>query len=355
MIYENAKNCRRAGYFLNTAQKNESLRKSQNGTPFEYYNDEIMLIRQNVKNLFKTCELLTKCLSKKRGTLLILIAAIPLSSMAGESHSTDLKLPPTLVIQKENDSIKVTSKTKEPIIDKEQEQHLQSLSKSNKQEEACQTTLVSQDLERKYLEIQRRLESDFKRGMPKQLRTDLVRVRTDIDDLIGQLFDIDTNNPQEINHIVQLTVDYLEKMIGLLPKANKIAPMVRDRYVVPFTNISSIKAEHQECLMKNAIAEVKEKNIASDDGEASMNTYRKLTEELKNLNQSLYTLQTTDVQKFINFRADLLYKLEKFNKRSESGSQVTANIPKILNSVHNEIERLLPGLQLSENFYSTFH
>ncbi len=332
----------------------------------------MMLINLYVKNLFEKSRQSLKHLASWVPLFAILTLLYPVDGRAGEIQSKDLSLPKkekfkiesanlqsqdhTVTLPKKQVEVAEKEKTpSEPEVDESQEQNLQALNAPNPAEEKCQTTLVGQDLEKKYHEIQKRLESDFKRGMPKQLRTDLTRVRKDIDELIGQLFDVDDKNPQEVNHIVNRTIDYLEKMITLLPKANKIAPMVRDRYVIPFTNISSIKAEHEECLMKHAVAEVKEseKDLASSN-EPSINIYRKLTEELKNLNQNLYTLQTTDVQKFINFRADLLYKLEKFNQKKGKGSQVTANIPKVLNSVHTEIERLLPGLQLSENFYSTF-
>ena len=217
--------------------------------------------------------------------------------------------------------------------------------------EQCRAILVNHDIENRYLKIQKNLESDYKEGMPKQLKTDLIRVREDIDGLTTKLFDVNNKNPQEVNHIVQLTVDYLEKMISLLPKANRIAPMVRDRYVVPFTNMNSIRAEHQECLMRAAIEDVQKKDVASGEStESSANIYRKLTHELEKLNESLYTLQTTDVQRFITYRARLLNQLESYNKDPKEGGRITAKIPKVLNSVHNEIERLIPGLELSKNY-----
>lgn len=219
--------------------------------------------------------------------------------------------------------------------------------------EQCRALLVNQDIEERYQKIQKSLESDYKEGLPKQLKIDLMRVREDIDGLTSKLFDVNNRDPQEVNHIVQLTIDYLEKMISLLPKAHRLAPVVRDRYVVPFTNMNSIRAEHQECLMQAAIEDLQNKEPASKpEPESSHNIYRKLTRELERLNESLYTLQTTDVQRFISYRADLLKQLENYNRNQSAGDRITAKIPQVLNTVHNEIERLLPGLELSKNYYS---
>ncbi len=219
----------------------------------------------------------------------------------------------------------------------------------------CDAILVNHDIEARYKKIQEALEADYAQGMPKQLKTDLIRVRQDIDALTVKLYEVDPNNTQEVNHITQLTVDYLEKMISLLPKANKIAPQVRDRYVVPFTNISSIKAEHQECLMKQAVAEVRDKDVASESDEPSINIYRKLTSELERLNSSLYTLQTTDVDQFVSYRSRLLSQLEDFNETRKNGATITGEIPPILHNVHREIEKLLPGLELSKDYLTLAH
>lgn len=223
----------------------------------------------------------------------------------------------------------------------------------NPQMAACQAILVNEDIESRYKKIQDALEADYAQGMPKQLKTDLVRVRDDIDGLSVKLFEVDTNNSQEVNHIVQLTIDYLEKMISLVPKANRIAPQVRDRYVIPFTNISSVKADHQDCLMKAAVEDVKAKGPATD--EPSINIYKQLTSELERLNSNLYVLQTTDVQRYVGYRSQLMRGLEKYNKTNKNASALTGEIPVILNNVHREIEKLIPGLELSKDYLTVAH
>ena len=215
----------------------------------------------------------------------------------------------------------------------------------------CRSQLINDDFNQRYTKLKKSFENDYNQGLPHQLKKDLIRVREDIDQLSSKLFDVNNSDPQEVNHIVQLAIDHLEKMITLLPKANNIAPIVRDRYVVPFTNINSIKAEQQECLMKLAVEEVQEKSPASMP-ESSGNIYQRLTSELEELNRNLYTIQTSDVQKFISYRAELLRLLEKFNKNPQSGVAATAPIPNMINKVHIEIEKLLPGLELSEKYYS---
>ena len=217
--------------------------------------------------------------------------------------------------------------------------------------EACEITLVNQDIEKRYQAIQKKLEQDFNNGLPKKLRTDLVGLRKDIDALTLQSFDLDSDNSQEMNLITQKTIDHLEKMISLLPQASGLAPKVRTQYVVPFTNINSLKADHQDCLMKIAIADAKSQ-INEKETESSENIYKKLTSELNQLNKNLYRLETTDVQKFIGLRAQLLLDLESYNKSQDQQTQLAQQLPQILNSVQSEIERLLPGLQLSKKYYS---
>jgi len=267
-------------------------------------------------------------------------AATPELNSTQDESSKELVTPPMPAVQVANDF--------ETYPEKENTEEVLS-----PELQKCRSILVSQDVESRYKKIQDALEDDYANGMPHQLKTDLIRVRKDLDGLSVKLFEINSNNSQEINHIAQLTIDYLEKMISLVPKANKIAPRVRDQYVVPFTNMSSIRAEHQDCLMKAAIEDVKDRPINTDG--PSINIYRKLTGELERLNKNLYTLQTSDVQRFISYRAKILRRLEKFNKSNGQAGHVTEDIPQIINVVHTEIEKLIPGLELSKDYLTLSH
>lgn len=220
--------------------------------------------------------------------------------------------------------------------------------------EVCRSHLVNQDLEDRYENIQEKLEKDFNQGLPKQLRSDLIEVRKQVDALSVKAFDLNDDSSQEINQITQQTIDSLERIIGLLPKASALAPQVREQYVVPFTNISSIRAERQDCLMKVAIADAKAE-IEDKKEVSSGNIYKKLTSELNELNQNLYKLETTDVQKFIGLRTTLLNRLEQYNKKPKQNSKLSQNIPEVLNSLQSEIEKVLPGLELSKKYYSIAH
>ncbi len=224
-------------------------------------------------------------------------------------------------------------------------------------DEQCQAIIVNQDIEDRYKKIQSALEADYAQGMPKQIKTDLIRVRDDIDSLTVKLFEVDSSNSQEVNHIAQLTIDYLDKMISLLPKANQIAPKVRDRYVVPFTNINSLRAEYQECMMEAAVAQVKDQDTASvsDAEEPSINIYKKLTKEMERLNNNLYTLQTTDVERYVSYRNQVMKNLEAYNKGEKQAVAVTSDLPQVLNKVHREIETLIPGLELSKEYLTVAH
>lgn len=219
---------------------------------------------------------------------------------------------------------------------------------------ACETRFVSQDIEERFQSIQSGLEADYANGLPRQIKTDLIRVRDDIDQLSSKLFDVNKNNSQEINHIVQLTIDYLEKMISLIPKAHRIAPQVREQYVLPFTTISSIRAEYQDCLAQAKMQENQSRPLASAS-DKEQNKFHHLTVELEQLNNHLYTLQTSKVHRFITYRAKMLRQLELYNKQKVDGEKLTKQIPKMIHKVHQEIEKMLPALELSKDYLTLAH
>ncbi len=213
----------------------------------------------------------------------------------------------------------------------------------------CESVLINADMENRYDKIRKNLEQGFNQGLSKKLKENLIQVSQKLDKLSLQTFDMDTDNPQEINILTQQTIAQLEKMIGLLPKASKLAPKMRKQYVIPFTNLNSIKAEHQNCLMEIAIKESQNQDVKVEN---SGNIYKQLTSELNQLNQELYKLETTNVERFIGYRSQLLSYLEKYNTDGTSSVSPSEKIPEILNSVQAEIEKILPSLQLSKTYYS---
>jgi hypothetical protein len=223
-------------------------------------------------------------------------------------------------------------------------------------QKTCENYALTSEIQNRYDKIRKNLEKDFNSGLPYKLRTQLIDLRGETDQLSQKLFDVSDINDQEVNSLMNDTVDRLEKFIQLIPEISSNAPKVRTQYVVPFTNLSSLRAEHQECLMSIAIQQAKD-DAKNDDATAiDDNIYQKLTEELKNLNANLYQAETSDVQRFVALRSELLNLLESYNKEKdkspETSQQVVKNIPKALNAVQTEIERLLPGLKLSKKYYS---
>ncbi|MCJ8277602.1 MAG: hypothetical protein HRT44_07500 [Bdellovibrionales bacterium] len=223
------------------------------------------------------------------------------------------------------------------------------------QNQSCESFALNNELESRYDKIRKNLEKDFNSGLPYQLKSQLISLRSDTDEISQKLFDFSSDSDQEVNGLVKNTIDRLEKFIQLLPEITQNAPKIRDQYVVPFTNISSLRAEHQECLMKMAIEQA-QNDEKTDTTDSSSNIYEKLTNELNSLNANLYKAETTDVQQFIQLRAELLQALESYNKQVDrapgSSQKIVKNIPKTLNAVQAEIEKLLPGLQLSKKYYS---
>jgi uncharacterized protein (DUF342 family) len=96
-----------------------------------------------------------------------------------------------------------------------------------------------------------------------------------------------------------------------------------------------------------------ETEIATDDG--SINIYKKLTQELEQLNNNLYSLQTSNVQRFIGYRTNIISQQTLYNENQISGAALSVKIPEVLNSVHQEIEKMIPGLELSEGYLSLAH
>lgn len=230
------------------------------------------------------------------------------------------------------------------------EETLQSMEKST-----CETYVINSEIENRYDSIRENLEKNFNSGLPHQLKGKLVDLRSETDELTQKMFDTSSLSEQEVSSLLQETLNRLEKFIQLLPEIVDNAPKVRDQYVVPFTNISSLKAEHQDCLMSVAIEQAQtEAKEQRQEASSSLNIYKKITDELNHLNDNLYLAETSDVQKFIQIRAQLLELMESYNKEHQvtEKQKIVSNIPMAINAVQSEIEKLLPGLQLSENYYS---
>ena len=222
----------------------------------------------------------------------------------------------------------------------------------------CSSILIQKDFEDHYNKIREQLEQGFNQGLPKKLSDQLTAINQNIDRLSLQVFDINPDNSQEINLLVQGTIDQLEKIISLIPKLSNLAPKIRTDYIMPFSNMNSIGAEHQNCLMEIAIKEIQTQDRDTKI-KNSGNIYKKLTSELNQMNQSLYTLQTTRVEQFIGYHSQLLSSLEKYNAKEKGQNiktlareKISEEIPLILNSVQTEIDKIQPGLQLSKNYYS---
>ena len=237
-----------------------------------------------------------------------------------------------------------------PIFNSAQAQEVETIIN----QKACENFAVTSEIENRYAKIRENLEKDYNSGIPHKLKTELIKLRSETDKISQKIFDVADINTQEVNSLVKDTIDRLEKFIQLVPEISNNAPKVRDQYVVPFTNISSLKAEHQECLMTMAIEQAKNQVKDEPQIEEDLNIYKNLTHELNSLSNYLYRAETTDVQKFIQLRSELLSSLEEYNKSKEvsSPNKVVKNIPKTINAVQSEIEKLLPGLQLSKKYYS---
>ena len=225
-------------------------------------------------------------------------------------------------------------------------------------ENECQAFLVNKSIEDQYNKIRAGFEKDFKSGLPYQLKTKLVAMRSNIDLLSGKSFDLEFNNQQEVNSMVKETLDQLESFIQILPAVANNAPKMRDQYIVPFTNINSLRAEQQACLLNAEIDKIKEEvsnpTMKEETQITDANIYQTLTEELNKLNANLYQAETLDVQKYVALRANLLNDLAQYNKEQDPqiARQIVAKIPQSIHSIQSEIEKLLPSLQLSEKYVS---
>jgi hypothetical protein len=223
----------------------------------------------------------------------------------------------------------------------------------------CENIIIDADFEQKFQEIQNNLEEDFNQGAPKKIKGELLEVRGKIDQLTLNVFDLKKPDSQEFHHFANQTLQALDQLIELMPRASAIAPKMRVQYVVPFANISSLKADYYDCMMRAAIEQAQEEIQTSGEievqNEDRSQTYKKLSKELNDLNKNLYHLETADLQKLISYRAQIINEIERFNQQGQPESYdftIAQEFPELLNSVHNEIEKVLPGLQLSKNYYS---
>ena len=202
-------------------------------------------------------------------------------------------------------------------------------------------------MENRYQKIRKKMEQDFQQGPPKKLKEDLTYLEKKVDKISLQIFDLNPDSPQEVKRLAQQTLNQLEEIIRILPKASELALRMRTQYVVPFTTINSIKAEYQDCLGGLDIEE--------DQNQKTKNSvYRQLTSEFKELNQELYDLETKNISLFVGYRSQLLLDLEKYNENKNPMSSPSQRVPEILNSVQREIGKILSNLQLSKFYYSVF-
>lgn len=214
----------------------------------------------------------------------------------------------------------------------------------------CEAEIINKDLEDRYEKIRKKLELGFAQGEPQKIKSHFLELRKRLDKLNLEFYDIESNNTQEINFMAQNILSSLEDLLKLLPQATKVAPQVREEVVVPFTNISSLIADNQECLMKAAVLEAQKEITNSKVEISSSNIYKKLTAELRDLNENLYKLETTDIQRFVDLRGQLLKQIENYNNNKSIDQQLSQNFPQMINSMQSEIERVIPGLELSKEY-----
>lgn len=207
------------------------------------------------------------------------------------------------------------------------------------------------DLEKQFDELRKSLENGFQQGLPAQLRGELVKSRETSDDLTLQVLDTHIENEQEINGLVKKMLDHLDEFIVLVPKVSNHAPKVRDEFVIPFSNVSSLRSETKECF----VAEVDQnsgeiKETATET--TNINKFALITDELNRLNHNLYEAQTISPQKYLSYKAELQEMIEKYNNSRDlySANQIKSRVPEILNNMQTEIDVLLPGFQLSTKY-----
>ena len=208
----------------------------------------------------------------------------------------------------------------------------------------CEALAVTKELQDKYENLKKNIESDYSSGLPNQMKSQLTKIRTEADIINQKIYDLQNSN-QEINNIVADTINKLDEFIQILPSISNFAPKIRDRYIVPFANLNSLKAEEEQCLMKM-------RSQASE--EASVNIYQKLTQELQIMSNNLFEAERISPQKYIIYRSELVETLSNYNKnnRLEDAQNLLTIIPKAIHSIQSDIEGLLPGLQLSKNYSS---
>lgn len=218
----------------------------------------------------------------------------------------------------------------------------------------CEALLINQDIEARYKKIRSGLEISFNQGQPQQLHNNLVKVQKKLDDLALNNLDQEFPSRQEVTHSLNLLLVQIEQLISIVPQLSDLAPQVRDRYIMPFTTINNMRAEYQNCLMQLTVESAKNEVAHEPSGESSSNIYSRLVRELDKLNNNLYYLQMSNVQKFVGIRAELIQIINKLTETptNETNRVAGQKIPTTIHTLQAEIEKLLPGLQLSKQYYS---
>ena len=210
---------------------------------------------------------------------------------------------------------------------------------------------IDANLNERFEKLRKSMENGFSQGLPAKLKSELLASRHRSDDISLQVHETHIENDLEVNGLVQKTLDHLEEYIGLVPRVATHAPKVRDEFVIPLTNVSSLQAENKECYKAEFSAQAEAVETTNDAKEAN-NKYALITDELNRLNNNLYEAQTISPQKFIAYRGELQAMIAEYNKNHDLklAAQIKTRIPQIVNNMQQEVEVLLPGFELSSAY-----
>lgn len=216
------------------------------------------------------------------------------------------------------------------------------------EETVCHSPIDPQDPVTNHSSMQAELQKTYNEGIPKKLREQLVAVRSQVDTLSGKFFSVNSHDSQTVETMIKATVRMLDQLIQLLPDMQSMAPDIRMKIVLPFTNINSLVADYIDCLNNVAIADTHKKDDLG--GIKTMdNPFKDLSPELTELNTSLYDLETFESQ-YSRYRSD-------FATIDEDGNEVfkisnLQQIPAVLNAIQLDIEDIMPALELTKNYAS---
>ena len=217
--------------------------------------------------------------------------------------------------------------------------------------EKCENQAIRSDLEKRFMTLQSQIVENFELGQTKKIRDELLTLRNNLDQLSIRSLDLSSSNSQELNHFVHQILEQFDLALKIVPEMKTDVARVKKDYVTPFQNINNEVTINQDCMMELAVLNAQNDKDDKDRSQASQMTslksYQILSQHFDRLNQNAFLIESYHPHELNQIKIQLSQGLELFN--NGRNKNFPHSLPLAINSLQEKLEKLLPGLQISQS------